>query len=930
MIGDVLTLFFQDEVEHYRIDKVNDQTLELTGENGKTVLAHEKGLLDTWNGRKITGFTVTAVPSPFIAGAQVRVSLNDQLIDAQVVSYEDHVLELLHKDEHYYLDMDNLPKEVESVAPLEAQAIEAGDDEGTPLERPLLLFQLNELRKSLTPHDATFREKAEVETMVTRFRQLHETFTDSAFAPTALAGVMEELQDCPPPWVVPLIDPYFRVDCSAIPDCDKAYLDPTKTKGRYAAYNRCLAESFQTFESKGAPPGKRVDAAAMVKGKLLTQVVVDEAVHFTEFRQLPCAYSATTLYQQVSLEAAVAGFYACKRQWLAHSTPLDVDVSELLQTCTGLSFVEVVEELAHYGVRWWHITPCQRRSIDEGVRARAQRLKPVAALAAPSTSMKKADALYLLPPMFASERLKTRLEIDGLRAHLGREDRLKQRLALRTVKPEDPEVVEPADEKVTEVVNAFYGADCAGKLSILMRYGRDRKEKEAHGWAYFHDGESKLAPLSMVDAHVALVQEGEEGFEREKRRIAVVDVDGYRVHSSGEVVDPVDFKDPEPENDTPEPPWAWLWRDVEVPRNQQWRATNLVSAAALAIVYGADRRKIVEAAKPPKGFDALLLETVRELHFLQPPAVEVEEYTGTCSLENIKNVEAKRLDCAAQAIPMIRSALGKQTTNVRKLLLSSANLAARLKAVNALSLTNAVNTRHLCRKSELEKKAPSAMVLEDEPLEPIVMNPVYKEWGLTTGDQIDGGKLANQLKRVTQAVAECLQRKPVLDLIEDMVGEWKGIVRLSDVVAAHVDMAIGVLPHTAILGHKHTGRVAPSTAPLEKVGALSALVKNYCDNLESSENVKDVYGRRARNEAHGEFGDSPPEKFAKHYDDRKQAWGEIKEACKITGEWRPAILKYCLLQAWSLLCQEGEYGETLMKLSVARFLADAVRLNTRP
>ena len=937
MIGDVVTLFFQDDVEHYRIDKVNEQSLELTGEHGKTALPHNNGLLESWNGRKITGFTLTPAPSPFIAGGQVRIALNDQTVDAQVVSYENHILEVVHNDEHYYLDMDNLPTEVESVASLESQDVEEGDDEGTPLERPLLAFQLNDLRKALTPHDATFREKAAVELMVSRFKELHEAFTDSAFEPTAPPGIMEQLERCPPPWIVPVIEPYKPLHCDVVPGCDEAYLDPTKTKGRYAAYNQCLNENFQTFESKGEPLTNRLDAAARVNGKLISQPVLDEPVNFKEFHQLPCVYSATNLYQQVTNEAAAVGFYECKRQWLTHSVPLDVNVDELLETCTGLSFIEVVEEMAHYGVRWWHITPVQRRRIDEGVRKRVQRVKVVSKEAAPSTSLAKADSLYLLPPMFASERLATRLEIDGLRAHLGRDERLKRKLALRTVRPEELIRIDPADEKVAEVVNAYYGADESGMLSILLRYGRDHKEKEDVGWAYFHDSDAKLAPLCLFEANVAFVEDGTVGFEKEKRRIPVLDIDGYRVNKSGAVIAPLDFKDCEIYEERSESTWGWLWEDVAIPAKERWRARDIVSATALAIVFGAPRSKIVEAAmrrKTPKRFEELVSDMAREIHFLQPPATpEVKEYTGNCSLENIKSIEAKRLDCAAQAVPMIRAALGKQTTNVRKLLLSSSNLIARLKAVNALTVPKPLIARQLCRKTEQPKKSTLVMEVEDEPTQCIELNQVFKEWGVTTGDQIDGGKLANHVKRVTDVVAACLKMKASADLIGGMVGEWVGIVRLSDVVASHVSMAVGILPHMAMLGFQHMfpGHLVPSTAPREKYEALSAIVKNYYQDfkVESSENVKDVYGRRARNEPFGEFGDSMPEKFAAYYDDNKQAWREIKEAAQITGEWRLAILKYCLLYAWCLLCEEGEYGAKLMELASARFLVDARQLNNR-
>jgi len=937
MIGDVLTLFFQDDVEHYRIDNMNDETLEVTGESGKTVLPHTKGLLDSCNGRKITGFTLTPAPSPFIVGAQVRVAFDDQLFDAEVVDYENHVLEILYRDEHYYLDMDNLPTEVQSVAPLEVQDVEEVDSyEGAPDETLLLECQIRSLQKALTPHDATWSEKAEIKTMVTRFKELHAQFTNTAFEPASPPSILEGLQKNPPPWIVPVIADYKKLAHRWDFTCDEQYLDPTKTKGRYAAYNHCITESFFTFESSAnsIKLGNRLEAAAMLEGKLIPQVVVDEPVRFEEYKQLPCSYSTTSLYAQVSNEACVLGFYDCKRKWLPNSLSLDVNVDELLDDCAGTSFVEVVEELATYGVKWWHVTPAQRQRIDAGVRGRIQRFKPVSKGAPPSTSLPKADPVYLLPPMLSSERLVARLGIDGLRAHLGNADRLKERLALRRFHPKETIEIKPSDEKEVDVVSAFYGADAAGALSIFMRYGRDAKREEDKGWAYFHEGDAKLAPLCLFDAFAAMVHDGGEAFEQEKRRIAVVEVDGYRVNSSGAIVDPIDFKEEERDPEKVEEPWSWLWKEATVPLKERWRATNVVEATALAIVFGANKRSVINTAKErrvPKNFQNLVTDAERDLHFLQPPATEVEEYTGTCSLENIRNKEAKRFDCAAQAIPMIKTMLGKQTNNVRKLMLSSGNLAARLKAVNALSSANLMPCRQLSRKADESKKTPVPLQLEDEPVEPIVLTPTFKEWGITTSDQIDGGKLGAKVKEATEVVAKCLQKKPSLDFIGELVGEWKGYVRLSDLVAAHATMATGVVPFMTMLGFQHMfpGRLVPTTAPKEKVTDLEEKTKDYYREflgLEPSEAVKDVYALRARNEPFCEFGDSPPEKFARYYDSKKQNWKEIREAATYAGEWRPAILKYCLLYAWSMLCEEGETGEGLVKALVSRFVLDSQRL----
>jgi hypothetical protein len=82
------------------------------------------------------------------------------------------VLEVVYQDEHYYLDMDNLPPEIKSVAPVEVQDV-VGEvcDECTTEEHALLAFQLNDLRKALDS------------ALVKRFQQLVDQFTDTAFEP---------------------------------------------------------------------------------------------------------------------------------------------------------------------------------------------------------------------------------------------------------------------------------------------------------------------------------------------------------------------------------------------------------------------------------------------------------------------------------------------------------------------------------------------------------------------------------------------------------------------------------------------------------------------------------------------------------------------------------------------------------------------------
>jgi hypothetical protein len=174
--------------------------------------------------------------------------------------------------------------------------------------------------------------------------------------------------------------------------CDANYSDPSKTKGRYSAYLQCLDETLQTFESDGSVYEGRVDA---VTPTFDPQTVVDEPVTFSEFKQLPCAFSADTLRGQLTLESALMPFYRCRSSWLNTANPLDVDVADLLKTCEATTFVELVDELAPYGVKWWHVTVPQRREIDAMIKQRVKKLK---------FTSKEASRFALFAPTDARQR----------------------------------------------------------------------------------------------------------------------------------------------------------------------------------------------------------------------------------------------------------------------------------------------------------------------------------------------------------------------------------------------------------------------------------------------------------------------------------------------------------------------------------------------
>jgi hypothetical protein len=524
--------------------------------------------------------------------------------------------------------------------------------------------------------------------------------------------------------------------------------------------------------------------------------------------------------------------------------------------------------------------------------------------------------------MLSSERLAARLEIDGMKAHLKNcELKKKPNVKRNVVKPVDS----TAASNVLDVVSAIHGADSADVLSILMRYGRDAAKDEDPTWSYFRDEDTRLAPSCLFEMCTAEIDGGKEGYEMAKRRVPVFEVDGLRIHQSGAILDSMDFKD---EVQFPEKkPFQWKWLtdklDVEIPEKEWWRAKDLVSATALAIVFGANKTEAIGALREKE-----VMEAVYELHFLEPPESEKMHYTGSCSLENIRNKEAKRWDCAAQSLPMIRAILGKETkTTVRKMILSSSTLVARLKAANALKTHRSMQIRLLNRKVEDSKKNPLKMEVEDEPMDTTATTLPFEAWGITTGGQIDGGKLGNKVKQVTASVAECLKRKPSLDLVSDLIGEWKGACRLSDLVAAHVVTSSVVLPRLAMLG-RPSGRLVTTTAPADQVSFLTDVVKKYYDplTLSFSEIVRSVYGSRARNETAEIWGDSPVEDFARYYDDHKDEWKTIKNALEIGGEWRASVLKYSLLYSWSLLCNGGDYGVEIMKTAVELFVRDAARL----
>ena len=452
-VGDILRLFLDDHtVSHYRIAAIHADTLDLESPNGMESLAHEDGLIELLGAKRIVGFHVLSQRDTiFRVGMLVRVAFTVGSLRAEVLNIDEDILELRANDKVIYIDLDDLPPNIRSVVPMNEDLVDA-----LPLQQmewmdaPMQLHLLEHQLLSL--YSAVSENPKLAKSIVRQFKLLHRTFTTESFEPKIpplpFAADRSDLM-----WLLPIakIQKKLMADAASMPafltslqSCMTAYA-ARGTEDRYAQYTSCLSTLFAPATSATSATGikasrmeARTDANAVkpapggievVPVKRFIQTFADTSVAITSYFNLPRAVPfsrislpETPLYEKTRLHLHLTKFYRAVRSWVRNayqSTLTSVPpLSALVAATDAFSVHAAVKELEPYGYYGWHVPVSMRTAMLSRIASRIQRYK--ASLhtpkAAKSISHPRADPVYGLPPLLASERLAEMLAIDALRS----------------------------------------------------------------------------------------------------------------------------------------------------------------------------------------------------------------------------------------------------------------------------------------------------------------------------------------------------------------------------------------------------------------------------------------------------------------------------------------------------------------------------------
>jgi len=448
-VGDILRLFLDDHtVAHFRVVAIHPDTIDLESPNGIESVQHDNGLVDLLGAKHIVGLHVLPQRDTiYTAGMQVRVTFVDGTVRADVLSVQDDVLELRANSTTFYLDLDNLPETVRSIAPVgeeleEALPVQQADWVDTPMQLHLLEHQLLSLYSALRDNPR------QAKLMVRQFKLLHQTYTTEAFEPKRpelpLATDRVDLM-----WLLPIakVKKQLMAESAAMPaflsslqTCLTSY-SARGTDDRYAHYISCLDALFTPATSLPGILASRVEARVdvnvvrpaqggveVVPVKRFLQTFADASVAVTNYfilsRAVPFSrvrLPETSLYEKSRLHLHITLFYRAVRTWVKNASPNNLSavppLSVLAAATDAFSVHAAIRELEPYGYYGWHVPSSLRAVLRSRIAARIKRYKESIhpPKASKSVSHPRPEQAYGLPPLLASERLAEMIAIDALR-----------------------------------------------------------------------------------------------------------------------------------------------------------------------------------------------------------------------------------------------------------------------------------------------------------------------------------------------------------------------------------------------------------------------------------------------------------------------------------------------------------------------------------